>query len=159
MLPYRERLHPSTAAWSLAALAGVMSGGVLLPFTPVGAVALALVVGALVALGLDRAAAVVEVTPATFRAGRAVIDVALLGDATALDRDEARAALGPGLDARAFVLTRPWVRTAVRVPLTDPRDPTPYWFVATRQPAALVAALREARSGRGSQAAHSEQTS
>ena len=159
MLPYRERLHPSPAAWSLAALAGVMSGGVLLPFTPVGAVALTLVVAALVALGLDRAAAVVEVTPAVLRAGRAVIDVTLLGDAAALDRDEARAALGPGLDARAFVLTRPWVRTAVRVPLRDPRDPTPYWYVATRRPAALVAALQEARSGRGSQAAHSEQTS
>ena len=34
----------------------------------------------------------------------------------------------------------------VRVPLTDPADPTPYWLVSTRHPARLVAALDAARS-------------
>jgi hypothetical protein len=159
VLPFHERLHPSAGAWSLAALAGAMVGGVLLPFTVLGAVALAVVTAALVALALDRAAAVVDVTGTWLRAGRAGIDVAFLGEATALDREAARAALGPGLDARAYVLTRPWVRTAVQVELQDPRDPTPYWYVATRRPAALVAAIEEARSGHDSQAAHSVQTS
>jgi hypothetical protein len=33
----------------------------------------------------------------------------------------------------------------VRIDLADPDDPTPYWFVSTRHPERLVAALERAR--------------
>jgi hypothetical protein len=50
-------------------------------------------------------------------------------------------ALGRELHPLAFVVQRPWVRGAVRIVLDDPDDPTPYWVVSSRRPAALVAAL------------------
>jgi hypothetical protein len=36
---------------------------------------------------------------------------------------------------------RPWVDGVVRVALTDPADPAPYWLVSTRRPEVLAAAL------------------
>ena len=45
------------------------------------------------------------------------------------------------LDARAHVCLRAWARTAVRVEVVDPADPTPYWLVSTRHPARLAAAI------------------
>ena len=49
------------------------------------------------------------------------------------------------LDARAWLLIRGWVDPVVRVRLTDPKDPTPYWLVSSRHPEAVVAALEEPR--------------
>ena len=50
-------------------------------------------------------------------------------------------AMGPDADARAFLVIRPYLTRAVRVPVTDPADPTPYWLVGSRHPDALAAAL------------------
>lgn len=58
-----------------------------------------------------------------------------------LDREGLRAALGPDLNALAFVVHRPWVWGAVRVRLDDPADPTPYWIVSSRRPQELAAVL------------------
>jgi len=69
------------------------------------------------------------------------LPVALLSGAEPLDAARTRRALGPELHPYAFVVQRPWVRTAVRLTLDDPADPTPYWLVSTRHPQALVAAL------------------
>lgn len=49
--------------------------------------------------------------------------------------------LGPAAHPLAFVILRPWVGTAVLIELDDPADPTPYWVISTRHPAALAAAL------------------
>lgn len=48
-----------------------------------------------------------------------------------------RNALGRQLDPAAFLVTRPWVPDMVLLVLDDPEDPTPYWFVSTRNPEAL----------------------
>jgi DUF3093 family protein len=82
----------------------------------------------------------------TFRAGRAHIHGRFLGATTVLDEGEARWTAGPGADARAFLVLRPYLKRAVKVEITDPADPAPYWLVATRHPqelAAALAALRE----------------
>ncbi len=50
-----------------------------------------------------------------------------------------------GLDARAWTVVRGWIDPVVRIPLSDPDDPVPYWLVSTRRPEQLVAALDEAR--------------
>ncbi|QYJ04813.1 DUF3093 domain-containing protein [Nocardioides panacisoli] len=76
-----------------------------------------------------------------FVAGRARIEATHLGAADALDAEETRRVSGPGADARAHLLLRPYVRRAVRVEVTDPRDPAPYWLVSSRHPEALAAAL------------------
>jgi hypothetical protein len=43
------------------------------------------------------------------------------------------------------MLLRGYIRTAVRVEITDPEDPTPYAYLSTREPARLVAALTAVR--------------
>lgn len=61
-----------------------------------------------------------------------------------LDRRALRQQTGPMADRYAFVASRPWLRSAVRVVLTDPDDDTPYWVVGSRRPGQLAAALRGA---------------
>ncbi len=90
----------------------------------------------------------------SLQAGRAHIGAEHLGEAEMLDAGRLRAVMGPEANGRAYLCHRSWVRQGVRVEVTDPRDPTPYWLVSSRRPEELVAAL-----GRAGQAAHSEQTS
>ena len=104
----------------------------------VSGIALGVMALALLSYGSPR----IRVSDGVFHAGRARIEAAHLGDAAALDRDATRRAAGPEADARAYLLLRPYLKRAVRVTVTDPRDPTPYWLVATRHPDALVRALR-----------------
>ena len=83
----------------------------------------------------------VVVADGTFRAGRAHIGAAHIGEATALDAEETRRTAGVDADARAFLLLRPYLKRAVRVEITDPDDPAPYWLVSTRHPEELARAL------------------
>jgi len=83
----------------------------------------------------------ISVSDGVLRAGRARIDTRHLGQAVALDPDQTRRAAGREADARAYLVLRPYLKRAVRVPIEDPRDPTPYWLVSTRHPDRLVAAL------------------
>jgi hypothetical protein len=136
-----ERLWPGVAGWVAVVGLAAMLGVALVPVGPlwgvVGAV-LGLVAGATLVV---RAADRVTVDGVELRAGAAHVPVALLRDPRALDAAQTRHELGPGLDARTHLAHRGWVRTAVRVDLDDPADPTPAWVVSTRRPDALVAAL------------------
>jgi hypothetical protein len=93
-------------------------------------------------LFLSYGAARVEVEDGWLRARRARIAGEFLGDAVPLDAAETRQVAGPGADARAFLLLRPYLSRAVRVTVRDERDPTPYWLVSTRDPEHLAAAIR-----------------
>ena len=100
------------------------------------------IVGALLAAGLwTYGAPRLQVSDGVFRAGPARISVAHLGTAEALDAESSRRVAGRDADARAFLMLRPYLKRAVKVEVTDPADPTPYWLVGTRHPAALVSAL------------------
>lgn len=63
-----------------------------------------------------------------------------IGRVTALSSAQARALRGPGADATARLIVRPYLPRAVCVELTGTR-PEPYWYVATRHPDRLAAAL------------------
>jgi len=89
--------------------------------------------------------AVVEVRDGELRAGRAHIAAAHLGVAEALDAGETKRVAGVDADARAFLLLRPYLRRAVRVEITDPADPAPYWLLGSRRPDDLAAAIHELR--------------
>jgi len=83
----------------------------------------------------------VDVDSAGLRAGREALPASHLGRARSLDAVHARRLLGPGLRADAELSLRPWIKTAVQIEVEDDDDRTPYWVVATRRPAELVAAL------------------
>lgn len=70
------------------------------------------------------------------------IPIRHLADGVVLNREDFRLQTGPMADPRAFVVSRPWLHTAVRLTVDDPKDPTPYWVVGTRRPAELLAAIR-----------------
>lgn len=89
----------------------------------------------------------VEVTAGELRAGRARIPLSLVGGAEPLDAENTRRVLGVDADVRAYLLTRPYLKRSVRVALTDPADPTPYWLISTRRPDHLAAAITAAKAG------------
>jgi len=148
---YAERLWLGPLGWaSVVGFAVVMA----IALWPVGAVpavaaaAVVLVVGIAVAVAL---ATPVRVAGGELHAGSAHLPLDVVGEVRELDAAATRAELGPVLDARAHVCLRAWARTAVRVEVVDPADPTPYWLVSTRHPARLAAAIGSGRtSGRTS---------
>jgi hypothetical protein len=98
---------------------------------------LALMSLAFVAYGSDT----LEVADGHLRAGRARIETRYLGVAEPLDAEAARRAAGVEADARAYLVLRPYVTRAVKVEITDPDDPAPYWLLGTRHPDALAKAI------------------
>lgn len=146
---YRERLTVPLRWWVQATmflatiwLALVVSTPAWLAWTATGACT-AVTFGLLAYVG----STLVEVTDGQLRAGRARIPTRLLGTPEQLDKDTTRRALGVEADARAYLLTRPYLKRSVRVPVRDPADPTPYWLVTTRHPDRLAAALTPSGSG------------
>lgn len=146
--PVLERLWPSAGVWLATVMVSGFCAVVVLPFGErpalVTLAATALALGALLA----RSTPVVGVRDGQFVAGRAHVPVALLGDTVALDAAAMRHACGPGLDARAHLCVRGWVRGGLRVDLVDPQDPTPYWLISSRHPERLLGAVRAARDPR-----------
>ena len=147
MRTYHERLTAPAALWvgalAVAVVLGLTVGAAL---GPVAATAGGVLLAGLSVMVLLRSAAVVEVRDGDLVAGPARIPVRLLGPAEVLDGDRARAVRGPESDPAAFHLIRGWVAEGVRLEVLDPGDRTPYWFVATRRPARLAAAIEDARS-------------
>jgi hypothetical protein len=103
----------------------------------VTAVAMLVLTAVLLSVGAAR----VTVRDGFFRAGRAGISAQHLGAATSLDPESTRRIAGVEADARAYLLLRPYLKRAVKVEITDPADPAPYWLVGTRHPDELARAL------------------
>jgi len=149
MQTYAERLTPPVALWVAvwfgAAVLGISFYAALGPAA--GLLAM-LVPGVLLSVVLVRSAALVRVVDGDLLAGPARIPVRFLGPVEVLDPAQARAVRGPASDPAAYHLIRGWVPAGVRAPVRDPADPTPYWFVASRRPAELAAAIDDARATR-----------
>lgn len=147
---YRERLTAPLRWWVQATmlLASLfLAFAVAMPLvaaTAATAAAAALTYGLLLAVGRST----VEVSNGELRAGPAHIPLDLLGAPEALDADATRRVHGVEADARAFLLTRPYLKRSVRVPVVDGADPTPYWLVSSRHPERLAAAITAHRSRR-----------
>jgi hypothetical protein len=88
----------------------------------------------------------VSVGDGVLRAGRAHIGLEHVGQVTALDAEALRRLAGVDADARAYLLLRPYLKRGVRVDITDPADPAPYWLIGCRHPDALVSALEATRA-------------
>ncbi len=100
----------------------------------------------LVVLFVSYGAARVSVADGVLRAGRAQITTDHVGAVTPLDPEAMRLQAGRDADARAFLLLRPYLKRGVRVDLSDPSDPAPYWLISSRRPDRLAAALVDATS-------------
>ncbi len=148
MQAYDERLTAPRSWWLMAVLAGVGCALIALPFGPLPLLAAFAGVTALSCAVVSSYGSVrVRVVAGALVAGEAKVPLEALGEAVALDPEEALAWRRHKADTRAFMLLRSYVATAVKVEVTDPGDPTPYLYLSTRQPQALLTAL--AASARG----------
>ena len=142
---FRERLHVPVVWWLLAAgfaVSVLLAIGLYVgPIWGIGATVASLAVTAALFV---RSAVRIEVDDATIRIGRALIEHRYIAAAQALDAEQTRRRAGVEADARAHLVLRPYVSTAVEITLDDPADPVPYWLVSTRRPEALAAALDRA---------------
>jgi hypothetical protein len=97
-------------------------------------------------LGVAFSSPLIEVADGELRAGRARIPLEFTASPEGFRGADATAARGVNLDARAWLCIRGWIDPVVRVQVTDPADPAPYWVISTRHPDVLVAALEAAHS-------------
>ncbi|WP_326700352.1 DUF3093 domain-containing protein [Streptomyces sp. NBC_01754] len=140
--PFDERLTAPRSWWFIAFLIGIACALMLLPLGTLpmlGGLAGGSVLSAMAVSGYGSVR--IRVVAGTLVAGDARIPLSALGDAEVLEAEEARAWRTYKADTRAFMLLRSYVPTAVRIEVTDPADPTPYLYLSTREPQALVAAL------------------
>jgi DUF3093 family protein len=145
--PYDERLTAPRSWWLIAALAGIAAALILLPLGTVPMLGGLVVVGALAAVSVSAYGSVrIRVLAGALVAGDARIPLTALGEGEALDAEQAMAWRTRWADPRAHMLLRGYVRTAVRIEVTDPQDPTPYVYLSTRRPQALLAALERGRA-------------
>jgi hypothetical protein len=148
---YAERLTVPLRWWAqgtmlvasmwLAVLVATEEVGEWIAWSVAG-IALAMMVALFVGYGRPR----VAVEGDTLRAGRAHIALEHVGEVTALDAEGVRRQAGVDADARAYLLLRPYLKRGVRIDITDPADPAPYWLVSCRRPEALVTAVGVGRT-------------
>ena len=143
MEQYRERLSVPVSWWVIATAAVITLYVITAVPAGVGAgIAVAGIAAVLLLTLFTRyGGAVVAVDSEKLRAGRAAIEREYLGKAEPLSGDDARNAFGRDCDPAAYLVLRSYLTGAVRVELTDPQDPAPYWLIATRNPERLAAAL------------------
>lgn len=146
MTTYRERLWASPWVFISTALVIPASMLVFLPINPIAGPVVAVILYAVVVVLLVIGSPTIQVTETEIIAGRAQLPLTLVGEVAAYRDAQATEQRGPKLDARAWLLIRGWISPVVRIEVTDPADPTPYWVVSTRNPDALVAAIVGARS-------------
>ncbi|GAB3007489.1 DUF3093 domain-containing protein [Amycolatopsis acidiphila] len=142
---HSERLYLAWWGWPLPLIAaGLLAAEIHMGYPGVRAwlpylILIPLMAGWLLLLGRSK----VEITGEELLVGNARLPLRFVGEVEVIAKDRKRKALGPELDPAAFVLHRGWVGPIVRVRLTDPDDPTPYWVFSTRKPAAVAELLRQ----------------
>jgi DUF3093 family protein len=141
---YHERLGVPLRWWVQGTMLVASLWLAVVVATP-GPVAYAVTAVAMLLLGaglMSYGGVRVTVADGVFRAGRAHIEGRHLGAVEALDAEQTRRTAGPEADVRAYLVLRPYLKRAVKVEITDPQDPTPYWLVSSRRPDDLASALR-----------------
>lgn len=136
--PYRERVLPGLLFYAATL---VFPGALFLISLPFGEeLAYLVVLGSILSIfGLSwLSSPVIFIDQKTLHLGKAVIPRELLSKATVISSNESFAAKGRNLDMKAFVRFQPAVKGLVKVELSDPNDPTPYWLFSTRNPEIIV---------------------
>lgn len=130
-------------------IAGFMIPTIILVMAPLNfawGIALAIIIYLGIIIPMILTSPSISLTEKELRVGKAHIDREFIGAVSAYSGTYAIAARGTELDARAWIYLRGWINPVVRVDITDPNDPTPYWLFSTRKPEELVEALRSGRT-------------
>ena len=144
---YRERLWPSPGLMIALLLLLPAVAMVMTPINATFAIPTAIAVYVLIAGSLVLMSPVVQVVDGVLSAGGARVPVSALGEVQELDDAKLRKTIGPGADARAYLLVRGFIHRGLRIELIDSEDPTPYWVVTSRNPQRFAAAIEAAKAG------------
>ena len=87
-------------------------------------------------------APVIQVGSAFLKVGRAKIPRNLLGKIEEIAKNQIFSERGPNLNPAAYKVFQGTVKTALKIYVNDPNDPTPYWIISTRKPTQLANALK-----------------
>ena len=75
------------------------------------------------------------------RIDRAHIDIKYLGDVKILDSSAMRLLRTRDADPAAYLAIKFWAPTGIKIEVTDPRDPTPYWLITSKRGEEIAALL------------------
>jgi len=148
---YQERLW--VPAWYWLIVVGVAASFVVAIWAylgmewGLGTAAVVLAIGAALVIGYGGVQ--VRVSEDALHVGHAHVDWRWTGPATALDPATTARKLGPESDHSAYLVTRPYIATAIELPIHDDADPHHRWLVSTRRPEALASAINAARTEAG----------
>ena len=137
---FRERLYPSLGIWLALSLSFPVLLLAAMPFGLEVGIAVSVVGGITLLLIAYLTSPVIEVSDA-MRAGRFTIPLDVMGEVTELTKESLKETIGVKSDARARMLIRAYVKTAVKIKMEDKADPTPYLVISTRRPKELAVAL------------------
>jgi len=143
---YRERLVPGPGLFLAVLLVVPAISLVLTPVNASIAFPTAVIVYLLCAVLLFTLSPTVTLSDGVLEAGRARIPVDQLGDIELLGAEALRHAIGPGLDARCYLLVRGWIHRGVKIENIDQADPAPFWIITTRHPRRLADAIEATRA-------------
>lgn len=143
---YSERLWPSPGLLIALLLLLPAVYMVMTPLEPALALPTAIAVYVLIAGSLVLLAPSVHVKGGVLIAGNAQVPVSKLGEVQVLDDASLRRTIGPGADARAYLLVRGFIHKGLRIDLIDNEDPTPYWVLTSRRPQKFAQAIEAAKA-------------
>ena len=84
---------------------------------------------------------VITIDQSEVRIDRAHIEMQYLKNPAPIDEATYKALRTVNSDARAFHITRPWLKTGVQVFVNDERDQTSYWLIGSKKAAELISKL------------------
>ena len=82
-----------------------------------------------------------ELTTEQLRAGRAHIDLKFVGKIEVLSKEDMSFHRGSGINPQAYLALRFWIKRGLKVEIEDPRDPTPFWLISSKNPERLLERL------------------
>ena len=139
---YQERVSPNLVTFAAVALLIPAVALVSEPFY----FRIGLVIGPLLVLGIWAAlyffSPVISVGKRFLTVGAATIPRTLLGKITEIPKDQIFHERGPALNPAYYKVFQGTVKTAIKIAIKDPADPTPYWIISTRKPNQLATVLR-----------------
>ncbi|WP_029149983.1 DUF3093 domain-containing protein [Microbacterium indicum] len=142
---YQERLTPSLKILAGAAIVSPMVALVFVQYDRIVAIGLGVLTAIVVVFLLVMAAPIVRIRGTELKAGRAHIDVSLLGEPRVLEGEDARHVRGVSIDTQGWHLIRGGIAGIVFVPNIDPDDPVTSWTISSRTPDRLAAAIERAQ--------------
>ena len=139
---YRERVRPNFGTF--IAVATLLPAVTLVsePFDYRIGIAVGLILVMSIWAALFFLAPVIQVGSSHLTVARAKIPRNLLGNIEEIAKNQIFSERGPKLDPAAHKVFQGTVKTAIKITVNDPNDPTPYWIISTRKPAQLAEVLR-----------------